>query len=277
MSELRVTMIDCGWGDSILLELEENGQVHYGLIDANIEHAGPSPAIFLRKFFEKRGVNLKYDKPVFDFVALTHGHSDHGKGLETILRRYGTRQFWYPKSASNTSQANLIRFARLARNRKHVVHHQAIDRTKVLPNFGSAKMEVLWPYYDQISSNENNNSIVLLLLLGNVHFLLTGDAEGPVWDQIATSIPTTTTKFVKVPHHGAWDATVPSHGHTPWLDRVPGDVKLGISSHVEPHPHPSPKVIQEFRNRNLEYHRTDEEYHLLFATDGQDVWAKYSH
>ena len=33
MSELNVTLIDVGWGDSILIEFKNQGKPKYGLID----------------------------------------------------------------------------------------------------------------------------------------------------------------------------------------------------------------------------------------------------
>src|SRR5580700_1802269 len=38
-------------------------------------------------------------------------------------------------------------------------------------------MQVLWPIPGNVLSNENDNSVVLALTLGNVSFVLTGDAE----------------------------------------------------------------------------------------------------
>lgn len=265
-------MVDVGWGDSVLIESEDhNGQTHYALVDSNEEYDGPSSLIFLRKFFEKQGITPGPGH-LFDFILLSHGHTDHGKGLETIFRRYGAERFWYPKSADNSSQANLLR---AAKNSSRIRYFQAIDRTKVLPNLGDAQLGVLWPPHNVTFSNPNNNSVVLTLTLGNVTFLLTGDAERLVWDRIGAEIPQDT-RFVKVPHHGAWDATV-INGQTPWLDHCPAAATLGISCHVQPHPHPSRQVIDEFNQRHYTYYRTDEQYHLTFTTDGNATQVRYSH
>ena len=66
-------------------------------------------------------------------------------------------------------------------------------------------MQVLWPIPGNVLSNENDNSVVLASphALGNVSFVLTGDAEADgVWTQIANRIPSNT-RFFKVPHHGS--------------------------------------------------------------------------
>lgn len=276
MSLLRVTLIDVGWGDSLLLETEDGGgKPLYALVDSNDSATLRSSYIFLKRFFEKKGYDVPTSKTLFDWVLLTHAHADHGQGLKPILKDFGTRQFWYSKSNSSTAFfADLLRFAgRSAR----VEHHQAIDDTKILSNFGDVTMTVLWPMYNQIANNENNNSIVLALKLGGVSFVLTGDAEVDVWDTISSKIPPDT-YFFKVPHHGSDNGTIDASGKTPWLDRiaaVPG--QLGISSHVRPFSHPDPEVVDAFSARHLTCYRTDLHYHVAVETDGTNVRVQYSH
>lgn len=271
MSNLSTTVINVGWGDSILLTWEDGANPSFGLIDSNDTAYLRSSYIFLKRFFEKANVNTSA-KPVFDFVVLSHAHTDHGQGLRAIMSEFGTQHFWYPKSVETGSMANLIRYARRSTN---VQHHQAIDNTKILPNLGSAALEVLWPIHEQISTDENNNSVVMTVTHTNVTFLLTGDAEGDVWLQIANGIPNTTRVF-KVPHHGSVNGTF-HNGQTPWLDNCPVQANLAISSHVRPFSHPDQQVVNEFTNRNYAFYRTDEHYHVTFTTDGHTVDVKYSH
>lgn len=273
MSSLSVTLIDVGWGDSILIEYENNnGKYKYALIDSNDTTYLRSSYIFLKRYFEKKRVNLS-NEPTFDFVILSHSHADHGQGLKAILREFGTKNFWYPKSSDSNVLGELIRYS----NRSDKVsHHQSIDNTKILPELGDVNMEVLWPPRNQIASNENNNSIVLVLTLNHVSFALTGDAEGEVWSQIANRIPGNT-RFFKVPHHGSSNGTFDNNQHTPWLDHCSEKALLGISSHVRPFEHPDQEVIDLFDQRNIKYFRTDLHYHVTFQTDGTNVTVKYSH
>ncbi|MDO8588442.1 MAG: hypothetical protein Q7T82_15550 [Armatimonadota bacterium] len=274
MSVLRVTLIDVGWGDSLLVESEtQAGDALYGLVDCNDTTTLQSSYIFLKRFFEKKKVDIAARKPVFEFVLLSHAHADHGQGLHNIIKQFGTKQLWYSKSNSSGVLANLIRYAN---NSSNVQHHQAVDSTKVLPNFGDAAMEVFWPPYGLIDENENNNSVVLSLTLGQVSLLLTGDAEGPVWERIAGSIPQNT-HFFKVPHHGSVNGTFATGHTTPWLDHCPVFALLGISSHVRPFSHPHREVVQAITARGFTPYRTDEHYHITVCTDGAGVNLKYSH
>ena len=271
MSSLRVTLIDVGCGDSILLEsADHNGDLHFGLIDANDTTYLRSSYIFIKRFFETKKINRNI---FFDFVLLTHEHSDHAQGLKTILREFGAKRFWYPKSLSLSSFAHLIRFAnRSAR----VQHHEAINSGKRLPQFGDVSMEVLWPPWNTIDSNPNNNSVVLLLRLGNVAVLLTGDAEEKVWAHVAPLIPPDTA-FIKVPHHGSENGTFDSAGNPCWLRNCPPSARFGVSTHFTPHQLPDQKVLQAFRAHGVKVHRTDVHFHITFETDGQSSSAVYNH
>lgn len=275
MSSLSVTLIDVGWGDSVLIESQDgSGHCMYALVDSNDTTYFRSSYIFLKRFFEKKGLRLPGDKPVFEFVLLSHAHADHGQGLKAILRDFATRNFWYPKSLRWSSLVDLIRYSNSSNN---VEHHQAVDSTKILPAIGDVSMEILWPPHDQIDSrNENNNSIVLVLRLGNVSFILTGDAEEGVWQRIAPQIPNDAQLF-KVPHHGSINGTFDNSNNTPWLNNCPQNTLLAISSHVRPFGHPHRRVISLFNSRNRQYYRTDEHYHITFETNGNSVSAKYSH
>ena len=269
-----MTLIDVGWGDSILIEYED-GQLgsHYALIDSNDTDTLRSSYIFVKRYFERKGMNIDDRKPIFSFVLLTHAHADHGQGLKAILRAFGARQFWYPKSLDWSTMADLIRFSNLSPS---VEHHQSIDDTKILPPLGDVSLEVMWPPHGEIDQrSENNNSVVVSLRHGQVSFILTGDAEEKVWKRIADRIPPDT-HFFKVPHHGSNQGTF-AREKTPWFDHCPQHAKLGISSHVRPFSHPDKKVIELFESHGREVYRTDEHYHITFMTDGSETWVKYFH
>jgi beta-lactamase superfamily II metal-dependent hydrolase len=76
---LAVHILNVGHGDSIVLEYEgEQGRV-FGVIDSNNKSGQVPPA--LRKLRELGAQKLS-------FVALTHPHADHYKGLLDILEEY---------------------------------------------------------------------------------------------------------------------------------------------------------------------------------------------
>jgi len=286
MSELNVTLIDVGWGDSILIEYKNQGRPRYGLIDSNDDDKYQPSIIYLKKYFRIPTSQLSQRRPVFDFIILSHDHSDHASGIKPIMRYFGTEYFWYPKVAErqNSPLAVLQNYANSSGGRRLVGSHRAVDSEIDLPNcpaLGDVGIDVLWPPPDTIDyDNPNNNSLVLALTLRRITFVLGGDAELEVWRNIANQIPAATRVF-KVPHHGSVNGTI-QQGSTPWLDRVNRNSHLGISCHptyprgFPTHPHPHVEVIREFDNRNFRYYRTDLNYHITFSTNGRSVRVKYA-
>jgi beta-lactamase superfamily II metal-dependent hydrolase len=284
MSHLHVTLIDVGWGDSILLEASDGNspRPRFALIDSN-DNADRDywPTWnFLRKHFGLRENEFQVTKPFFDFVMLTHDHSDHGSGLKRIMKDFGTKNFWYPKVKVEQSVvvANLQAYANHASVQ---IPHQAVDSNTQMGSLGDAAMDVLWPFPDQIESNPNNNSIVLALTLHDNTILLTGDAEGKVWTSIAGAIPQNTRAF-KVPHHGSRNGTIHSNGF-PWvdqLDTLPVKPHLALSCHPT-FPNrfnfPDPAVLARFEQGGYGYCRTDLHYHITYTLDDQGLKINYSH
>ncbi len=105
--------------------------------------------------------------------------------------------------------------------------------------------------------------------------ILGGDAEKEAWESISHKIGTST-KFIKVPHHGSVNGTFGAGNSTPWLDHCPSDIHLCISCHVSPHGHPDQPVIDCFRNKNFNYYRTDDNFHLIFHVENNSCTMKYS-
>jgi beta-lactamase superfamily II metal-dependent hydrolase len=293
MRALRATLIDVGWGDSILLEYEDAaGKSSYGLVDSNDSTDVKSTFIFLKRFFDRKKPGWENKRPNLDFIILSHIHSDHGHGLQTIMSKFGTKRFWYPKTPKPAFFTKLLNYVNRSTtvNTSRCKFHQAIDKTKkpdkanpsgLVETFGEVERTVLWPPHGVVDAvNENNNSIVLSLKLDNVAFVLTGDAEGKVWQQIRNDIPAETRVF-KVPHHGSVNGTFAGQA-TPWVTRL-GELQqeqhLGISCHLRPHTHPDQEVVDALAAPGLQFstYRTDLHYHITFATDGQDVTVKYSH
>lgn len=280
MASLSVTLIDVGWGDSILIEsLEDSGARHFGLVDCNDYETERSSLIFVKRHLERALIDHEASRPNFEWVLLTHGHADHARGLKRMLQAFGTRHLWYPKSVPSTTYGSLLDYAN---HSTRVQHHQAVDASKILDpsvSFGAVSMQILWPDWDQVdSSNENNNSVVLVLTLGQVSFVLTGDAEAEKWATIAPRLPATV-KVFQVPHHGGRNGLfAPGAGGTPWLDHlVAANTQLALSSHIKPHGHPHPDVVNAIAGANFQAFRTDVQSHLTFSTDGIAVRVQFSH
>ena len=271
MSQLKIVLIDVAWGDSIFLEAIDNqGNESYALIDSNDSVNYKSTLIFLRKYFQRKFGTSQINKPLLDWVMLSHAHLDHGQGLKEIMRSLGTRNFYYPKSVMNSSLAHLQNYA----NRAGIAH-QAIDSNRIFPDFGDSNVSILWPPEDVISDNENDNSIVLSFQLHGQGCMLTGDAEEHVWELIKNQIPANTV-FFKVPHHGSRNGSLDPADNGTWITHCPNNAFLGISTHNRPYNHPHQEVLDLFDSQGYAYARTDDNYHLEIVVDANGLSRKYS-
>ena len=271
MSQLKIILINVAWGDSIFIEsIDNNGKEHYALIDSNDTTNYKSSLIFLKRYFQRKFNISTVTKPLFDWVMLSHAHLDHGEGLKGIMRFFGTKWFYYPKSIENSSLAHLQNYA----NRVGT-SHQAIDNNRIFPDLGDTSVDVLWPNEDQISDNENDNSIILTLSLHNKTCVLTGDSEEDVWLNIRNQIPANTV-FFKVPHHGSKNGTLDHTGNGTWTANCPANAFLGISTHNRPFNHPHQEVLDLLDLGGFNYARTDNNYHLEIIINEHGVSTKYS-
>ncbi len=271
MSQLKIILINVGWGDSIFLEtVNNNGDEHYAFIDSNDTSNLKSSFIFLKRYFQRKFNTARIDKPLFDWVMLTHAHLDHGEGLKGIMKTFGTRRFYYPKSVLNSSLAHLQNYANRAG-----INHQAIDNNRIFPNFGDVQINVLWPNEDEISDNENDNSIVMSLTLHDMTCMLTGDAEEDVWDVIKSQIPDNTV-FFKIPHHGSRNGTLDHSGNGTWTTDCPTNAFLAMSTHNRPYNHPHQEVIDVLNSQGYTFARTDDNYHIEILVDSNGINTKYS-
>ena len=277
MGTFSVTLIDVGWGDSIFLEYKSENSKLYALVDCNDTNVSRSSFLYVKRYLEKHDKNYRERERLFDFILLTHSHTDHVCGIKQMMSYFGTDWYWYPKSDLNSAFFDTLRYAK---NSDKVRRFQSVSRRENLPDFGDVEMKVLWPPYSESpepydSDNPNNNSVVLLLSLDKVRFVLTGDCEAENWKNIKDKELKSRVKMFKFPHHGAQNGLFDENGDTPWLDRLGVRTKLGMSLHVR-HGHPHPEVITELENRNFKQFRTDQHYHVTFETNGKSVQTKWS-
>lgn len=192
---LRISVLDVGQGDAILVELQGRRM----LIDG-----GPDPA---RLSVELDALIPSWDRKI-DVLVASHPHEDHLAGLPRLLDRYQIRSILGAETRGGGPAS--ASWSELLLNRQ-VTYHTVTTGTAFM--LGSARLEVLWP--DQAAlkyepadggSALNNRSIVLRLDVSGFSALFTGDIESNVDALIARRLEGPV-DMLKAPHHGSATAS----------------------------------------------------------------------
>ncbi len=157
---LRITFLDVGQGDSILLQVPEGAMlVDEGPPEANV--AQQLRALGVRRLAA---------------VVLTHQQRDHIGGAEAVLRRIAVDRVLDPYLA----RSSVYRHFALAEAEKHGVE---VVKTRAGDTFrlGRLHLRVLWPNRPGTESEDPNRlAMVILATYGEVDALLTADSETDV-------------------------------------------------------------------------------------------------
>ena len=238
----RITILDVGQGDAILIEGSRGGRL---LIDG-----GPDPDRLLVELDRRIP---PWDRRI-DAVVLSHPHEDHVAGLALLLDRYRVDRVLEPgmRGPGPGYAAWLEQLARPGAPARMSIG--ADDRLTV----DEIAMRVLWPVRGQVpeeppdgGSGINNVSVVLLGVIGERRFLLTGDVEEEVDPSLLTGgLPRV--DLLKVAHHGSRTATTDA-----FVDAVRPRVAVASAGADNPYGHPARPTLERLAASGARVYRTD--------------------
>ena len=246
---LTLTMVGIGDADCFLLAFPD-GQ--FVLID--IGRKADFDAI--ESALDAKGVRA------IDTLVLTHGHKDHTGGLKKLLERYSVDRICTAGLDDMTFSENSLELITLSgANHKELFAGERLD-------YGSVQIEVLAPLRVD-PENENNNSLVLRVTYLNTAFLLMGDAEHEVEQELRGLGKDLRADVLKVGHHGENDAT-----GIPFLMAVSPRFAAVTGDDGEDKETLSPEVLGRLRQEEIEIF-TGNSFSLVdFTSDGLFVTAK---
>jgi competence protein ComEC len=249
---VRVTVLDVGQGDAILVEGGLGGRL---LVDG-----GPDPERLLVALDARLP---PWDRRI-DLLVLTHPHEDHVAGLALLLSRYRVGRTFEPGMIGpgpgyRAWEAALERLhlqpARLATG----------DRFSV----DQVRFRVLWPDPGAVPRQPadggtaiNNVSIVLLGEVGRERFLLAGDIEEGI-DPILVARGLPRVDLLKIAHHGSRTSST-----GPFLDAVRPRVAVASAGKGNPYGHPTKATLDRVAARGAQVLRTDRNGSVEVTLDG---------
>ena len=238
----RLTVLDVGQGDAILLEGARGSRL---LVDG-----GPDPDRLLVELDRRLP---PWDRRI-DVVVLSHPHEDHVAGLAMLLARYRVGRVLEPGMQGPGPgyaawAAALARVDAPARGTIAAGDRLAID---------DVRLDVRWPVRGSVPTRPadggtaiNNVSVVFLGTVGDRRFLLTGAVEEGVDPSLlAAGLPRV--DVLKVAHHGSRTATTQA-----FLDAVRPRVAIASAGTGNPYGHPTRQTIDRLTAMGARVLRTD--------------------
>ncbi len=191
LPQLKVTFIDVGHGDAVLVQLPDRRVM---LVDGG----GPRQGDYdigervVSPFLWRRGIRT------VDYLVISHSHPDHCRGIQAILRNFRVEEYWegviHPIDSVDRKWEPLYP-AKLPVRR--------LTRGDALTIAG-VRIEVLHPSRSTDNPQDpNHNSLVLRLVYGKTAFLLTGDIDGAAESTILRQGGIIRSGVMKSPHHGS--------------------------------------------------------------------------
>lgn len=260
-ASLEMAAIDVGQGDSLLVAFPDGKLM---LVDA-----GGIPV-----FGNHRKPNLDIGEDVvspylwsrsikhLDIVAMTHAHDDHMGGMAAVLRNFHPNELW--TGATQDSREWLsVRSAASQLNIpvRHLVRGSPFS-------FGGATVQVLapGPDYQADAKPKNDDSLVMRIEYGCTAFLLTGDMEKRIEEELYTGGFLRHADVLKVGHHGSRSSTTPD-----LLEAVHPAFGIISDGFDNTYGHPHPLTLAALNERRIATYRTDQLGLIDVVSDGRRI------
>ncbi len=263
--DLRLTFIDVGHGDSILIEfpkgekmLMDGGGLHEDRFDIGKKVIAP----------------LLWNKRIrrIDTLVLTHPDPDHLKGLIFIASQFSIGQFW--DNGYQTESESYLQLKKILGER--MIKTQSLDEETPSQMINGVEISFLnppaWKTTQRKVQNPrdlNNSSLVMKLRFRDVSVLLAGDIGKEAEERMLRKGYPLRADILKIPHHGS-----SSSSSLLFLERVkPSYAILSVGErNIGRLPHP--EVLKRYGQLGSRILRTDKHGAITVTTDGENIKVK---
>jgi competence protein ComEC len=259
---LRVTFLDVGQGDSIVIESPEGKVVVIdgGGTPGTDEREGGDPGNrIVVPFLRARGISA------VDLLVPTHPDEDHAQGLIAVVDKLVVRSVLDCGQEVSTGHVGAYRrlFAKIKTKRLPVFPAR---RGEKIPLDTQTTLEILHPGKKMLSgtrSDDNNNAIVLRLVHKNTKILLTADIEEESESELLSSGQALDAQVIKIGHHGSRFSS-----QSAFLERVHPQFAVLSCGRKNRFGHPHPEVLARLAYQNIAVYRTDQQGAITITSDG---------
>lgn len=260
---LRVTMLDVGQGDGILLE-SQSGEVI--LIDggsSSVSKAGQYRILPHLKYYGIRKI---------DYLFMTHPDEDHISGQRELMEQNGKNgihieNYLIPELPEKLQEENYQSMKALAIRQKIPVSYIRAGDTLVSSGL---KLLCLHPAPDFETDSVNACSVTLQLSYQSFSMLLTGDLEQEGEEAVIQKLKEQQVQgftILKVAHHGSKNSTGEE-----FLSLANPQIALISCGEGNRYGHPHKELLERLRNAGAVIYQTPEHGVIQIAADGSQVF-----
>jgi len=253
--DLRLTLIDVGQGESILVEfpghkkmLVDGGGLPEGSFDIGENVVSP--------FLWKKGIKK------INYLVLTHAHPDHFKGLKAVVRNFKIGEFWEAFSPAEDEA-----YQEFKESLPASILYKRTFRGASLQE-GGVRIDVLYPEKADpiVHSVDNEQSLVLRLEYAETSFLLSGDIGAQSETKILELDGKLKSQVLKSAHHGS-----SSSSSKDFLERVEPRIAVISVGEGNRYGFPSEEVLKRYEEMGMKVYRTDIHGAVELRSNGQRI------
>ncbi|WP_337287962.1 DNA internalization-related competence protein ComEC/Rec2 [Candidatus Methylomirabilis sp.] len=260
--QVRMTVLDVGQGDGIVLELPGKRTILIdggGLFDDRFD-IGEQVVV---PFLLSRWIGH------LDLVVLSHPHPDHLNGLQAVLRHFTIGQVW--DSGQRAAMPSYLWFEETLRDKR--IPHKILQDGYRTSEFAPVQIAVLHPSNPMLQgskrghfSDVNSNSLVLSVKYRKVAFLLPGDIEEEAERLLLEQGVDLQAQVLKVPHHGGRTSS-----SEPFLASVQPKIAVVSAGYRNRFRHPHQETLDRYHAIAGDLYRTDRDGAVTITSDGNTV------
>lgn len=246
---LKVYFFDVGQGDAAYIRTPENQDI---LVDG-----GPDSTILT-----KLGKEMPFFDREIELVMLSHPQADHLSGLIDVMNRYKIDRILWTKIKCDTGVCQ--EFERKI-NEKKILEEKVVAGNAI--NLGSIEVRIFHPFSDledKYLKDSNESTIVAQIVYGKNSFLFTGDISKEIEDKLLNTKFVLKSDVLKVAHHGSKQSSSLN-----FLSVINPNYSIISVGAKNSYGHPTPQTLQNLKEINSNFFRTDKDGDIKCESDGQ--------
>ena len=240
-NEIKITTLDVGQGDSILIKYPYNKANI--LIDTGGNATNNDYSISINKtipYLKSIGItNLNY-------LILTHGDYDHMGETINLVENFKVEKVIFNCGEFNELEQELIKVL----DKKKIPYYSCIKELKIDDN-------KLYFLNNKDYGNENDNSSVIYTELNNYKFLFMGDAGVEVEEDLIEKYNLKDIDVLKVGHHGSKTSS-----SNIFIDEINPKYSIISVGKNNRYGHPNDSVLENLSDSKI--YRTDQDGSVMF-------------